>query len=131
MDRKHFLPVSCVDSPEDLVMKTFSIDRKGNYSISIWSLLAIGILSISNILYMVAMLTNGWGTVDIEMNDGSTDHWDFGLYQCCRESDGLCIGPRWPSEYFNFTIACVPNDTHIIILPLPFISCKTTLNWCT
>ena len=29
------------------------------------------------------------------------DWWDFGLWQCCRHSDGVCRGPRWPGKCLN------------------------------
>ena len=97
-----YTPVATTDSTPDrhqpMAHFDFSISPKGVGFISLWSLIAIGCLVASNILYMVSLLTIGWGTVDVTLNNGNIDHWEFGLWQCCRESDGLCIGPRWPSK---------------------------------
>jgi len=61
-----------------------------------WVLAALVLLLLSTIVFLIAFLTNGWGKLTVR--DGQ-DYWDFGLWQCCRESDGKCIGPRWPTFY--------------------------------
>lgn len=80
--------------------------------VSVWILVALVLLLLSNVLYLVAFLSLGWGRVDLrslaaqgaaQPEDDpapapapAQDWWEFGLWQCCRHSDGVCRGPRWP-----------------------------------
>jgi len=103
---RHFVPVATAETVDELGMLTLDLDpkRQGRLNVSIWVLAATCILFVSNIMYMVAFLTTGWGRVDVVTLDNKSDHWDFGLWQTCRYSDGLCIGPRWP-DYYSVTRA--------------------------
>lgn len=67
-----------------------------------WTLSALALLFVGGLIFMVAFLTNGWGRLDVDM-ENHKDFWEFGLWQCCRHSDHKCIGPRWPSKK-HFTI---------------------------
>ena len=72
--------------------------------ISLWIIIALVLLLLSNILLLVCFVTNGWAVLHVEASNttfGADPHhsmdWHFGLWQCCR-SDGFCLGPRWPGR---------------------------------
>lgn len=92
--RKLILMVSSVNSRVVQLTSLFPLQ------VSVWILVAIVLLFISNVLYLVAFLSQGWGWVDLPPEEGrDPDWWDFGLWQCCRHSDGVCRGPRWPGFF--------------------------------
>ena len=101
-----------------------------------WIAAALLLLLISNVLFLCAFITNGWGKVTVEVppvGSGNRSslrgrgpnathelgvavanlaseperprgedpevrvvYWEFGLWQCCRNTDDVCIGTRWP-----------------------------------
>lgn len=73
------------------------------FHISLWIVIALMLLFLSNVLLLVCFVTNGWAVLHVEPSNSTFGadqpmDWHFGLWQCCR-SDGFCLGPRWPAFY--------------------------------
>ncbi|KAK2141291.1 hypothetical protein LSH36_1126g00018 [Paralvinella palmiformis] len=41
------------------------------------------------------------------MRGRGAEYWIFGLWQCCRNTDGLCLGPRFEAFYMATRTLCV------------------------
>ena len=96
-----------------------------------WIAAALGLLFLSNVLFICAFVTNGWGKLTVVGPGGQTNstllpgdtngsssivgpftsspgrsdtghqlYWEFGLWQCCRSKDNVCIGTRWPGKLY-------------------------------
>jgi len=99
-NRRSFVPVPTAEQVEEMVVMEYSMDPKKRYKASIWIHAAICALGAATALFLISLLSTGWGTVAVdEGEDGEAEVWRFGLWLCCRDSDGLCVGPRWPVYY--------------------------------
>eukprot|EP00914_Ancora_sagittata_P015530 GHVO01030817.1.p1 GENE.GHVO01030817.1~~GHVO01030817.1.p1 ORF type:complete len:315 (+),score=19.26 GHVO01030817.1:167-1111(+) len=77
---------------------------------------ALVIMLVANGLFLIAFVTNGWGRVRVgnytEVGDPEPPpkdtfvFWDFGLWQTCRSSDGVCTGTRYPLFYSATRALC-------------------------
>lgn len=97
--RPSFIPIASSEPPEaDIMSRTLSLSHKNvTFSASLWVWIALGLLLVSNVLFMTSFVTNHWGVAF----SGNDTRFEVGLWQTCRYNPDfdLCIGPGWPREY--------------------------------